>query len=54
MRKLWLLKEDYELFQQEINPHEFIFFRNHIGTFKRMWEDQVSVYSNCTKKINIM
>ena len=41
MRKLWLLREDYELFQQEINPYEFEFFRNHLGTFKRMWADQV-------------
>ena len=54
MRKLWLLREDYELFQQEINPYEFEFFRNHLGTFKRMWADQVGLYSKCTKVLEIL
>ena len=53
MRKLWLLREDYELFQQEINPYEFEFFRNHLGTFKRMWADQVGLYSKCTKNMGL-
>ena len=42
MRKVWINKDDFELFHQDINPVEFEFFRSHMGTFKRMWHEQVS------------
>lgn len=41
MRKLWLSKEDFELFHQEIGPFDFEFFRTHMDAFKRMWREQV-------------
>ena len=41
MRKLWLSKEDFELFHNEIGPFEFEFFRTHMDAFKRMWREQV-------------
>lgn len=41
MRKLWLSKEDFELFHHEIGPFDFEFFRTHMDAFKRMWREQV-------------
>ncbi len=41
MRKVYLSREDFELFHQDITPLEFEFFRTHAGAFKRMWQEQV-------------
>lgn len=42
MRKLWLSKDDFELFYHEIGPYDYEFFRTHLDTFKRMWREQRS------------
>jgi len=42
MRKVWLNREDFGLFHQDITPFEYEFFRAHSGAFKRMWQEQVS------------
>ena len=41
MRRVWLFKEDFGLFHQDITPQEYEFFRTHAGAFKRMWHEQV-------------
>ena len=41
MRRVWLPREDFGLFHQDISPYEFEFFRSHAGAFKRMWHEQV-------------
>ena len=43
MRRVWLPREDFGLFHQDISPYEFEFFRSHSGAFKRMWHEQVRV-----------
>jgi len=43
MRKVWLNREDFGLFHQDITPYEYEFFRAHAGAFKRMWQEQVLV-----------
>ena len=29
------------MFHQDITPHDYEYFRNHSGAFKRMWHEQV-------------
>ena len=41
MRKLYLRREDFELFHQDINPMEYEYYRSHSGAFQRMWKEQV-------------
>ena len=41
MRRVWLPREDFGMFHQDISPYEFEFFRSHAGAFKRMWHEQV-------------
>jgi hypothetical protein len=41
MRQVWLNKDDFEMFHQDISPLEYEFFRTHVDTFKRMWKEQV-------------
>ena len=43
MRRVWLAREDFGLFHQDISPLEFEFYRSHAGAFKRMWHEQVHV-----------
>ena len=45
MRKVWLNREDFELFHTDITPFDYEFFRTHNGAFKRMWQEQVRVFS---------
>ncbi|CAI8017390.1 POC1 centriolar protein homolog A [Geodia barretti] len=40
MRRVWLPREDFGMFHQDISPYEFEFFRSHAGAFKRMWHEQ--------------
>lgn len=47
MRKLYLRREDFELFHQDINPMEYEYYRSHSGAFQRMWKEQVLVGSAC-------
>ena len=42
MRQVWLNKDDFEMFHQDITPLEYEFFRTHMDTFKRMWKEQVT------------
>lgn len=56
MRKLWLSKEDFELFHHEIGPFDFEFFRTHMDAFKRMWREQVGrvvqvVFASCAANV---
>ena len=46
MRKVWLNREDFGLFHQDITPYEYEFFRAHSGAFKRMWQEQVRFFIN--------
>lgn len=46
MRKVWLNREDFGLFHQDITPYEYEFFRAHAGAFKRMWQEQVQFLIN--------
>ena len=41
MRQVWLNKDDFEMFHQDISPLDYEFFRTHVDTFKRMWKEQV-------------
>ena len=41
MRKIWLNRDDFEMFHQDISPLDYEFFRTHVETFKRMWLEQV-------------
>ena len=41
MRQIWLNKDDFEMFHQDISPLDYEFFRTHVDTFKRMWKEQV-------------
>ena len=59
MRRVWLLKEDFGLFHQDITPQEYEFFRTHVGAFKRMWHEQVRAWkceyrevADCSRHVN--
>lgn len=41
MRRVEIIRGDFPLFHQEINPSEYEFFRTHSAAFKRMWQEQV-------------
>ena len=41
MRQVWLNRDDFEMFHQDISPVDYEFFRTHVDTFKRMWTEQV-------------
>ena len=41
MRKIQLSADDFEMFDREVGPGEYEFFKHHNGAFKRMWSEQV-------------
>ena len=43
MRQIWLNRDDFEMFHQDISPLDYEFFRTHVDTFKRMWKEQVKM-----------
>ena len=42
MRRVEITRGDYHLFDHEIGPVEYEFFRTHTAAFKRMWQEQVT------------
>jgi hypothetical protein len=41
MRDIVLSLADFDLFDQDLSPSDYEFFKKHTGAFKRMLEDQV-------------
>lgn len=41
MKKIRLSDTDFDLFDMEISPGEFIFFSKHKEAFRCMWKEQV-------------
>ena len=43
-RKVSITTADFDLFDQDLTPNDYDFFKKHTGTFKRMLEDQVRAH----------
>ncbi len=46
MRRVEITRGDYLLFDHEIGPVDYEFFRTHTAAFKRMWQEQVISNTN--------
>ena len=49
MRRVEIIRGDFPLFHQDINPLDYEFFRNHSAAFKRMWNEQVNGFLSLKK-----